>query len=193
MLSKLCDKIVLNLYQGGFIKRDDIEIYRFGVEAALIKSIHYLSILFVGIMFNMVVQTIFFVANFCFLREFAGGYHAKTRVHCFAISLFMITLALLIAKMNSIKSMYEVSIFTFILSFLIIFYMSPVENISKPLDYSEIKRYKKISRIILLIESTISIFIINIYFQYFLIVTIAFVYVSCLLIMGKIEAIRREN
>ena len=193
MLSKLCDKIVFNLYQGGLIKRDDIEIYRFGIEATLIKLIHYLSILFVGIMFNMVVQTIFFIANFCFLREFAGGYHAKTKVHCFAISLFMITLALLTVTIYPVKGMYEIAAFTYVLSFLIIFCMSPVENISKPLDHSEIKRYRKISRTILLIESTISISIINIYFQYFLIVNIVFVYVSCLLIMAKIEAIRREK
>lgn len=193
MLSRLCDKIVFNLYQGGFIKRDDIEIYRFGVEATLIKFIHYLSILLIGFLFHMVIQTVFFIANFCFLREFAGGYHAKTKLHCFAISLFMITFALLIVKMNSVKGMYAVSIVTFVLSFLIIFYMSPVENISKPLDQAEIKQYRKISRMILLIESTVSVLIVNLNFQYFLIVDIAFVSVSCLLIMGKIEAVRREN
>lgn len=193
MLSKLCDKIVSNLYQGGLIKRDDVEVYRFGIEATLIKLIHYLSILFVGIMFNMVIQTLLFIANFCFLREFAGGYHAKTKVRCFAISLFMITFALSIVKMYPIKGMCEISIFTYVLSFLIIFFMSPVENINKPLDHSEIKRYRKISRIILLIEATISLSIVNVYFQYFLIVNMAFVYASCLLIMGQIEASRREN
>ncbi len=187
MLKRTTKKLADVMYESGLITQDDIEIYRFGIETALFKLIHYITLLLVGLFFGMVLQVIIFTMSFSIIREYAGGYHAKTRFRCYCISVFMITSVLLISKLCSTQIMFWISISTCIPSFIIIFFLAPVENINKPLDNLEIEHYKKLTRIILLVEEMISLFFLFVNIQLFTIVNISLIYVSILLLFGKIQ------
>jgi Membrane protein putatively involved in post-translational modification of the autoinducing quorum-sensing peptide len=187
MLKRTTKKLVDVMYESGLITQDDIEIYRFGIETALFKLIHYITLLLVGLFFGMVLQAIIFTLSFSIIREYAGGYHAKSRFRCYSISVFMITSVLLISKLCPTQIMFWISISTCIPSFMTIFFLAPVENINKPLDNLEIEHYKKLTRIILLVEEMIALAFLFVNIQIFTIVNISLIYVSILLLFGKIQ------
>lgn len=187
MLKQTTQKLVDVMYESGLITQDDIEIYRFGIETALFKLIHYIILLLVGLFFGMVLQAIIFTLSFSILREYAGGYHAKSRFRCYCISVFMITSVLLVSKLCPTQIMFWISTFTCIPTFMIIFFLAPVENINKPLDNLEIEHYKKATRIILLIEEVIALVFLLVNIQLFTIVNISLIYVSILLVWGRIK------
>lgn len=42
------------------IDLDDVEIYQFGLESVMLKTVHYASMLLVGLLFGMLPETILF-------------------------------------------------------------------------------------------------------------------------------------
>jgi accessory gene regulator B len=187
MSGKIIGKLVNAMYESGSITQDDMEVYRFGIETALLKLTHYAIMLLIGFCFNMVLQTVIFTISFTVLREYAGGYHAKSRFRCYCISVFIITSVLLVSKLCPAQIMFWISISTCIPSFIIIFLLAPVENINKPLDNLEIEHYKKLTRNILLVEEMIALVFLFDNIQLFTIVNISLIYVSILLLLGKIQ------
>ena len=68
------------------IDLDDVEIYQFGLESAMLKAVHYASMLLVGLLLGMLPETIVFLIVYATIRAYAGGYHADTRGVCYLLS-----------------------------------------------------------------------------------------------------------
>jgi Membrane protein putatively involved in post-translational modification of the autoinducing quorum-sensing peptide len=187
MLSKIIGKIADALYKGGLITQNDLEIYRFGIEAALIKLIHYSTIILIGILFGMVIETVIFIIAYSALREYAGGYHATNSIRCYCISILMITSVLLTTKLCSVQIMFWISISTMIPLYFIIFVLAPVQNINRPLDEIEILKYRKIARIVLTAEEIVLSTFMFLNIQDSFIINLSLAYTAILLILGKIK------
>ena len=71
----------------GIIKKDEIDVCKYGIEYFIISVLEILSVLllsaFVG---NFVCTLIYFVA-FIPLRIYSGGYHADSKIGCYLILL----------------------------------------------------------------------------------------------------------
>lgn len=187
MLNKLFNKIVEALIQSGLIDQDDKEIYLFGIETALLKIVHYSTMLIIGICFGMILQTITFIIAYTVLREYAGGYHANTRIRCYIISWLIMISSLLFIKLCPIKMMFLILLFTLIPSCISIFLMAPVENKNKPLDTVERNRYRAMARIVAVAEALISLILLFINLQLSLAIAISLVFTSIMLIFGKLK------
>jgi accessory gene regulator B len=150
MLNKMSKYIVESLIRNEIILSEQVSIYNFGIEALIFKVINILAILTIGLCFGMVVETITFLISFSMIRIYAGGYHAKSRLRCFMISILIIFFSLLIIKMSILQNIL-MDIFLLILSFLLIYIFTPSDNQNKVLDSLERLRYRRISVIILLL------------------------------------------
>lgn len=135
------------------IDLDDVEIYQFGLESAMLKAAHYASMLLVGLILGMLPETILFLIVYAAIRAYAGGYHADTRGVCYLLSWITILSVLLIARFCPAGAVAVVTASLTLCAFPVIFRWAPVENSAKPLDDAECTHYRKRARRILVVIS----------------------------------------
>lgn len=187
MLKKLTTKTADLLCRNGLIEQEEKEIYLFGIETALLKVIHYATMLLIGLCFGMVWQTAVFLLAYTVLRDYAGGYHADSRMRCYLISWLMMLSVLLIVQYCPAEVMFWTSAILLIPLYLLIFSLAPVGNINKPLDEIEQKRYGKTARIILSIEEVLSALFLFFNVQISFVLCLGLFCVSIMLVCGKFK------
>lgn len=188
MLNNFSNWIIEVLSKSGLITREEKDVYFFGVETALLKLIHFSTMLIVGAYVGMLLETFIFIISYSALRVYAGGYHAKTRLRCYGISWIMILFVLLSAKFCPNQIVFSASIMIFLPSYIIVFLLAPVDNINKPLDDLEIHYYRIKTRIILSVELIISMILLFMHLiQIVLIVSLSIFLVAIMLLAGKAQ------
>ena len=61
-------------------KEDDeesFELYKYAIYILISAIFHIITVILLGIFFNMPIESIVFYCSFIAIRKFAGGYHAK--------------------------------------------------------------------------------------------------------------------
>lgn len=109
----------------------------------------------IGILFGMFFQSIVFLVMFIPLRMYAGGYHAKTQIRCSIVSVCI--LCTIFEAVKIVPWYSWMAFIIFVISFLTIFFLAPVENDKKRLDKLELQVYKIKTRKILILESIVAI------------------------------------
>lgn len=186
IFAMLSHKIGNNLVHSNVIKEEDAEIYIYGINQILVSVLNVSSALIIGLVFDMFLESIIFMAAYIPLRSFAGGYHAKTPLRCYILSLIMITIILAGIKYLPVANIVYYSVLA--ATVLIVFLLSPVEDKNKPLDEIEQKVYKKSAIIISAVEIVICLIfrLINLD-SLFIAGTYSFVMLSVMLISGKFK------
>lgn len=125
---------------------DNKEIYKYSIEVLLSLLINIIILTVAAYILKKFVELIVFTIFFSGLRIFAGGYHSKTHIECF-------TVTLIIFLISALSSTYFIAIgegilvFGILFSVLMIFWLAPSEAENKPLNKKERKKYKIISRV----------------------------------------------
>lgn len=147
---KLYEKITDKLIANSIITCEDKEIYVYGFEQSFLMLLNIMTTIVVGLIFNVLWQSIVFLLAYIPLRSYAGGYHARTQLRCYLLSIaIMVTFALMIKYI----SWNELSIMLLtLISCGVILMLAPIADNNKPLDSEEIKVYRNRTRIILLFE-----------------------------------------
>lgn len=146
------EKVARLLVKKSVISADDIKLYQFGLQGLIMKCIHIITYLIIGLAFQELVQVVLFTAAYVLPRKYAGGYHAKTPLRCYFLSCLMIIAAMLLIKFIPVSIQFYSTIGLLALSGSVIFFLSPVESLNKPLEAIEITCYGKRARLILLME-----------------------------------------
>ena len=143
MFKSYASKITSFLIENKEINQDDYEVYKYGFEVLIA-----LIVLSIGLLFNKIFYSIAFLICYCPIRQFAGGYHANNYTKCLLI--FILIFILTINTSSNVDSqIYTLMIFIIsTLSYTGIFILAPIEHRNNPLTLREIKKYKKISRIL---------------------------------------------
>lgn len=134
--------------------KDNYELYEYAVYIILSSAFHIITVIALGLCFNLLVESLIFYFTFIAIRKFAGGYHAKTPTRCYLFSVISSILMLCIIKsVNSVSSKFTYLLIIFeLLCVVMIISISPLDTENNPLSIREKKLYK-------LIASFISIFI----------------------------------
>ena len=107
MRKKCIKKISLWLFNNKVISNESRAYYEYGIELVLNDILIFFSIGSIAVITNTVITSLFFSFSFCVLRSFAGGYHCKTYVNCFCLTLINYLLMLFL---NFILSGYKLFI-----------------------------------------------------------------------------------
>lgn len=150
MLAKLSECITQSLIDNQIIESEERELYRYGIQEGLTIVLNLVTTLLIGLLCDMIWQSIVFTVAYIPLRSFAGGYHAKTTIGCYIFSIVLITAVLLTMKLLPISSF--VCCIMLLCSGVCIFVLAPVENHNKPLDDVELTVYGQRSRWITVLE-----------------------------------------
>lgn len=139
--SKLADFLIRNK----IVEADDKEIYVYGYEILISSLIGIVSVLLLGFLFNLFLESIIFLVVFILIRQSCGGYHANSYIKC--ISSFLFIFVLIIFSLNVFLQYYSYYIWLVlaIICMSVMMYLSPMENTNKPLTKETKNRNRKIS------------------------------------------------
>ncbi len=146
-------------------KEDDeesFELYKYAIYILISAIFHIITVILLGIFFNMPIESIVFYCSFIAIRKFAGGYHAKNSTRCYLFSIVSSIIILCsIALINSINSCVVMIMLTVIELFcvVLIFMISPLDTENNPLNSNEKKVYRKKACII-----SIGVFLLSLLF-----------------------------
>lgn len=196
MINELSTFSANQLVKKDIIIEEEKELYLYGIFIILSFLFYTIFTLVCGLVLNCIGSSIIFYFVFQFIRKFAGGYHASTETRCEVMSMISIFVAVAMIRLSKAYD-YKAAILTITaFSVACIFLMCPIDTSEKPLTEKETKYYRKVSRAVLLIIS--SLIIISVFFNINYILypaCLSLVLESILLIAGKIKRthLKRKN
>lgn len=135
------------------IDSENQEIYQYGILILIMNIVDTMSILLIAFIFNNLIIGVFYLIGFCFLRKYAGGYHAKSIIGCYVMT---VVFSIAIFIMSYLCKMPLLIIFIIWgLGSLIICVFAPVQNVNRVLDTIEYEKFRKRAIYILCVESLI--------------------------------------
>lgn len=170
---------------------DDIpfEIYVYGFELLLSSLIETGAIILIGCLFGKFLETILFLLSFSSIRFFSGGYHAKSYLRCFIVTLISYFLILLMTDTLSYLSPNYIALIAFaiiIYSLILFIKICPVRSNGKTIFNPQ--KQKMLSIIVLCINMILAIALLIIYQNIILIIVLPTVFiVDALIIIEKIN------
>ena len=178
--------IITNYYvRKNLIPKDKVEIYAYGFKLIIADVINYTIIITLGIIFNKVLESICFLISLCGLRQFCGGFHAKTFCVC-RMSMIITYICVMYLTSVVIHTGYNlITVLTIdILSVSFISVFAPIVNYNKPLSSIQ-KRSNKIHSIIAsILLSAVSIILIIADIKIGVTISITLLAVIILMIIG---------
>lgn len=151
MISKLSAKIAGILIEHSTIKNEDKELYTYGFFMLLSQILYFIITIAIGILFNIILESIIFYIAFQFIRKYAGGYHAKTETRCEISTTFSIIACISVIKLSQFYDFKIILLIITVISAVCIFVFCPLDTPEKPLSEKEYKYFRKISWLILFI------------------------------------------
>ena len=186
----LVDRILEKLIENNSIDVEDVEVYKFGVEATLLKALHYTSYFVIALCMNKLLEFAIIFAVFYIFRRDTGGYHAQTRIGCYLFSCAVIFLSLFATELTF---SWRVASMISILDIIVLLILSPIQNSNRNLDTEEIENFRHRLRILSVIFFVIYIGTIGLSVGYFIaLYTIGLTMDTLLTILGKLQSINKS-
>jgi accessory gene regulator B len=161
------------------------EIYTYGIKQGILIIINIATVVAIGLVIGLLAESMVFLVTYMLIRTYAGGYHAKSQLGCYIFSTVAVTVILLGIK-HIIFSCF-IYLIAALLSATVIYVLSPIENINKPLSQKEKILYGKKSRTLVGIFTTLSLIMWFIGIKSIAIsIVMAMLLVGVLMILGKI-------
>lgn len=180
-MSEVAGGITHWLIKNNAIIEHDKDLYAYGIRQGIIQLFSFISLFIVAFLMNGLFEIVVFTVAFMPLRINAGGYHARTELGCYAIS--MITGILVVLAIQLIPYTYfSIGIITLI-STIIIYKLAPIEDANKLFDEKEKKVFTTRIRWILVLELLcigIAAFLGNFYIIHIISLNLFFVVIALL-------------
>lgn len=152
LIKKIADGICKLLAMQGIIQKEDLELYRYGIENGIIVVLNFLTSVVIGIITGRLGVVLVFLCFYVPLRTYGGGVHLKSKWLCYLLS----NLILLIPIYTYDAGMKLLSKAGYVLLLLpaviVIFVLCPVESVNKRLDKDERKYYRRATHCISALE-----------------------------------------
>lgn len=171
------------------IKSEDQELYVYGFWQGAILIFNFITVVIIGLLCNMLWQSLIFMIAYGALRPVAGGYHARTQRNCYIFSILLLLTILTLLHWFPWNAVSGISIAA--AATCVVFLLAPVEDENKPLDKTEQVVYKKRSRWIsfALLGSIVILMMIE-KFETAYCIAAAIMASATMLVLGKLKNIR---
>lgn len=138
---KLTDYLIKNEIK----EESQREEYVYGFEMFFQKAMGYGVLLLLGCVLHKFVPTILFLLTFCTLRKWTGGFHMRTEIGCFIISIVHFLLIMKLGEIYIIRMTF-VQLGIILVSILIITLLAPLNHPNWNLNTKEVKQCKLLAR-----------------------------------------------
>lgn len=145
MINEIAKIIVAKMIKNNVIIEEDEEIYLYGAKLFISKVLILGFITIIALITGTVFAGLVFVPSYMILREYTGGHHCKKSRTCTFVSVLIYFIFAFLYKINSLY--FEEVVYTqlavAIFAFVIIFFLSPIQNENRPLEKEEYIEYRK--------------------------------------------------
>ena len=147
------------------------EIIQYGTYALIQTLISIISVLILGLVFNIALEALIFLFTASILRKYSGGAHSESSNVCTLLGIIIsICIGFLVKSSFFTKMNFEIIVFIgiviFVFVYFIVFKFAPVDTKNKPIKTEKKKkRMKKGSLKILTIYLFIEILSIILYYN----------------------------
>lgn len=152
-MERISRKLTNWLVSKKIITVEEKEVYEYGVFQMMVNILDTMSIFILSILFHKVLATCCYIVCFCMLRKYAGGYHAKSVIGCYLMTVGSAIIMLLTIRFCRLP--IAVIIAVWLVSGIIVFLFAPVQNRNKRFDELEQLVYRRRAIIIWLSESVL--------------------------------------
>lgn len=146
MTEKLAQWFAAYFSRSGLIKEDDRDLYALGFDVILSTLFTSVVILFFGLVGHNLPGSVVFLLCFMHIRNYSGGYHAKSRGMCFVVSVSCYLASWAAVRLLSVlQTPVRTGVILIVVVFtIVVFWLrAPVENKNKRLP-SDWKRRNRI-------------------------------------------------
>lgn len=186
MCVSVSNKLASLLIEYGIIKSDDRDLYVYGIHQACLFILNIATTIVVGLVLGMLWESIIFSLAYIPIRTYAGGYHSKTQLRCYFLSVMITVASLLAIKLIPWNGFICAVIILY--TGIVVISLAPVEDSNKPLDEQEKAVYRKRTNIILGVLVGIALLCWFIRVSFISIsITVALFVLSIMLVLGKIK------
>ncbi|AMN36080.1 accessory gene regulator ArgB-like protein [Clostridium perfringens] len=124
------------------------EIIQYGTYALIQTLISIISVLILGLVFNIALEALIFLFTASILRKYSGGAHSESSNVCTLLGIIIsICIGFLIKSSFFTKMNFElvvfIGIFIFVFAYFIVFKFAPVDTPNKPIKTEKKKRRMK--------------------------------------------------
>jgi len=137
-MQRLADFLISN----NAIMESEREFFLYGCKQFIFLMTFIISTLIIGIILDLLPQTLLFISSYSLLRSYAGGWHFRSPLRCLFFSIAIVPIIL-------VFSTYTSTVFVLLLigSSTVVFLLSPIDDPNKRLDAKEIRIYRLRARI----------------------------------------------
>lgn len=184
------DKIANKLVADHTIDAAEIEAYKFGIEVTILKIIHYVSYIAIALCMRKFLEAVVIFAVLYTFRRNTGGFHAKTRLGCYAFSCAVIFLSLLSTHLSiDWRVLTAVSI----LDLVVLLILSPVQHSNRRMDVDDIGYFRRRLMYVSTLYAVLYIVTTGLGAEYCIaLYTIGLTFNILLTIMGKLQTIKQS-
>ena len=150
MRKKIAERILEFLEKQKVIEASEVDLYLYGINQVLLFGLNILTSMLIGLLMDMLMESIVFSFAYIPLRRFSGGYHAANAKVCYLMSTMMIFIVLIIIK--HLEFNFWTGILMIIIAFTVICIKAPVESQNKKLSHVEKQFFGKYARVIAAVE-----------------------------------------
>lgn len=160
-MEKISQRIVCFISRNMTIDDEEmLDVYKYGIEIALSSVLNFVLIIISSLILRDLSAGLIFMAVFIFLRSYTGGYHAETYLKCNIAFVCTFFLTFLNGRfLYSFNYGIYASGVMLVLSYIPIWFFSPVKNRHKFLSAEKIKRSRIISSVVYLLSAILAMII----------------------------------
>lgn len=143
MIAKLAKSTAHFFYKKNIVKQEDEEVYAYGMELLYSSIFNIFLAVLISVATNTFLPTTVFAFAFAILRQYIGGYHAKTHFGCMSILTVVLIIFSILSKNIPINFEIPISSVVTVISIILVILFAPVENSNKPLSDNDKIRLRK--------------------------------------------------
>lgn len=117
------------------IEHEEYEIYKYGSDILIENIGTTIFLICLGFIFNKEISTLIFIAVFAGIRRYSGGYHAKTKLKCYILTITNWAVVIVLQRLQQKFGFtrFGIELIICCMVFMVMFFFAPVENPGKPL------------------------------------------------------------
>ena len=191
MLQTFSEKFAKKLIQAEIIPESDADIYVFGCYQFGMMLLNIVTTIGLGILFRLFLPCVLLNLSFIPIRISAGGHHADSPVKCYVLSTLLIAALLAILKWVSVSLL--AAWILILAASAVLLWLAPIETENNPLDETEVRVYRRRTRIVLGIE-LLAALLATLLHRNFLVVILSFglLTASFMLVVGACANLKRH-
>ena len=161
-MSNIFTKITSYMVNNRIIPAEDSAIYEYGLQQGFILLLNIVTMLLLGLLNHMLLESILFIFAYSPLRTFAGGFHARTQMRCY-LGGIVLTQAVLLA-IRFIPQQLPGLLLLAAFAFAIIFALAPVADSNKPLTVKEKHVFRQKAHRLLFVVLTVAVILLSLHY-----------------------------